>query len=89
MNMQMPITEHVHLMGSDAAEGIGPPLAVGNNFSISAVAGTKEEADRVFSMLCEGGKATMPLANAPWGPCFGMCADKFGINRMISLDRPA
>jgi PhnB protein len=89
MNIHMPITELVHLMGSDSIEGIGPPLVVGNNFHVSAVARTKDEADRVFAMLSEGGKATMPLANAPWGPYFGMCVDKFGIQWMISLDRPA
>jgi PhnB protein len=88
MNIHMPITDQVHLMGADAIEGFGPPLAVGNNFSISAVAATKAEADRVFAMLGEGGKTTMPLANAPWGPYFGMCEDKFGIQWMISLDRP-
>lgn len=89
MNIHMPITEEVHLMGADTVEGIGAPLAVGNNFSIMAVARTKEEADRAFAMLSEGGAATMPLANAPWGPYFGMCSDKFGIQWMISLDRPA
>jgi Uncharacterized protein conserved in bacteria len=89
MNMHMPITEEVHLMGSDSVEGYGPPLLVGNNFSISAVAGTKEEADRVFAALSAGGTVTMPLANAPWGPYFGMCVDKFDIQWMISLDRPA
>jgi PhnB protein len=89
MNVHMPITEEVHLMGADSVAGIGDPLVVGNNFNISAVADTKAEADRVFAMLGEGGTVTMPMANAPWGPYFGMCTDKFGIQWMISLDRPA
>jgi PhnB protein len=89
MNVHMPITDQFHLMGADSVEGVGPALVVGNNFSVMAVARTKEEADRVFAGLSSGGRVDMPLANAPWGPYFGMCVDKFGINWMVSLDRPA
>src|SRR5947209_10525183 len=31
MHVQLPITEAVHLMGSDAVEGFGPPFKAGNN----------------------------------------------------------
>ncbi len=89
MHIQLPITESVHLMGSDAVEGFGPPLKVGNNFHISVVAKDKAEADRVFAALSGGGgEVRMPLANAPWGPYFGMCADRFGIQWMVSLPNP-
>ena len=27
----------------------------------------------------------MPLAPAPWGDVFGMCADKFGINWLVNI----
>ena len=89
MNIQLPITETVHLMASDSVPGIGPQLVEGNNFSISVVANEKAEADRVFAALAKDGKVTMPIANAPWGPYFGMCRDKFGIQWMVSLDHPA
>ncbi len=88
MHAQLPITEAVHLMGSDSVEGFGPPLQVGNNFHVSVVANDKAEADRVFSSLSEGGKVTMPIANAPWGPYFGMCVDKYGVQWMVSLPTP-
>ncbi len=86
---QLPITEAVHLMASDAVPGFGPPLSVGNNFHVSIVAKDKAEADRAFALLSEGGKVNMPLANAPWGPYFGMCADRFGVHWMVSLTAPA
>jgi PhnB protein len=89
MNAQLPITETIHLMASDSIPGYGPPLTVGNNFHITLVANDKTEADRVFAGLSRGGKVDMPLANAPWGPYFGMCLDKFGIQWMVSLDRAA
>jgi PhnB protein len=89
MHAQLPITDAVHLMASDAIPGFGPPLQVGNNFSISIVAKDKAEADRAFAALSEGGKVTMALANAPWGAYFGMCVDRFGVQWMVSLPHPA
>ncbi len=88
MHAQLPITETVHLMGSDSDCGFGPPLSVGNNFHVSVVAKDKAEADRAFEALSSGGKVTMPLANAPWGPYFGMCVDRFGVQWMVSLPHP-
>jgi PhnB protein len=89
MHAQLPITEAVHLMASDSLPGFGPPLQAGNNFHVSIVAKDKAEADRAFALLSEGGKVSMPLANAPWGPYFGMCADRFGVHWMVSLTTPA
>ncbi len=88
MHAQLPITEAVHLMASDSVEGFGPPLKVGNNFHISIVAKDKAEADRAFAALSAGGSVSMPLANAPWGPYFGMCVDRFGVQWMVSLPTP-
>jgi PhnB protein len=89
VHAQLPITETVHLMASDVVPGFGPPLKVGNNFHVSIVARDKAEADRAFAALSAGGKVNMPLANAPWGPYFGMCEDRFGVQWMVSLPNPA
>ncbi len=89
MHIQLPLTETVHLMGSDVVEGLTPPLQAGNNVHVSVVADDKAEADRVFQALSgDGGKVTMPIANAPWGPYFGMCIDRFGTQWMVSLTSP-
>jgi PhnB protein len=88
MHAQLPITEAVHLMGSDAVEGMGPPFKAGNNFHVSVVAKDRAEADRAFAALSSGGSVTMPIANAPWGPYFGMCVDRFGVQWMVSLPTP-
>jgi hypothetical protein len=84
----IPITETVHLMGSDALEGFGRPFARGTDLHISLVAEDKAEADRAFEALSSGGKVEMPIANAPWGPYFGMCEDRFGVKWMVSLAGP-
>jgi PhnB protein len=89
MHIQLPLTDIVHLMGSDVVEGLGDPVPFGENFNVMVVAEEKAEADRVFALLSEGGKVTMPIGNAPWGPYFGMCHDRFGIPWMVSLDKPA
>jgi PhnB protein len=88
MHAQLPLTDTVHLMATDVVEGFGPPTTFGNNFSISVVAKDRAEADHAFAVLSEGGRVTMPLANAPWGPYYGMCVDRFGIPWMVSLPHP-
>ena len=90
MHAQLPITNEVHLMASDFVEGVSPGQFVrGNDFNISIVAEDKAEADRAFALLSAGGQVRMPLANAPWGPYFGMCTDRFGVQWMVSLPQAA
>jgi PhnB protein len=55
---------------------------------VSIVARDKTEADRAFQLLSDGGQVNMPLGNAPWGPYFGMCVDRFGVQWMVSLPHP-
>lgn len=86
---QLPITDSVHLMASDAIPGFGPPVTYGNSFHVSVVARDKAEADRAFALLSGGGKVNMALANAPWGAYFGMCTDRFGVSWMVSLPHTA
>lgn len=90
LHAQLPITETVHLMASDNVEGLSPvKFVAGNNFHVSIVANDKADADRAFGLLSEGGRVNMPIGNAPWGPYFGMCTDRYGVNWMVSLPTPA
>lgn len=73
-------------MGSDTGGEWAPDFVQGNNFSISINADNQEEADRLFNELSKGGNVTMPMANTFWGDYFGMFADKFGINWMVSYN---
>ena len=83
MHVSLPISKETILMASDNGDW-GPKLEVGNNFSISVNPANKEEADRIFNALSEGGKVTMPLANTFWGAYFGSLTDKFDINWMVN-----
>lgn len=86
MHVSLPVGDSV-LMGSDSSS-FGPPLAVGNNFSISIEGESREHCDEVFAKLSDGGTVTMPLEEMFWGSYYGMLTDKFGINWMVSYALP-
>lgn len=86
MHISLQISKETAIMGSDTGGEWAPFFKQGNNFSISINAESKEEADRLFNGLAEGGKVTMPLSQAFWGDYFGMLEDKFGINWMMSFN---
>jgi PhnB protein len=54
-------------------------------FALSLSAADQSEADRLFNALSEGGKVQMPLQKTFWSPGFGMLADRFGVNWMVSV----
>ncbi|MBI5473819.1 MAG: VOC family protein [Ignavibacteriae bacterium] len=86
MHIALPIGKGNVLMGTDTLESMGHKLTVGNNFSITIKPESREEADKLFKGLSEGGTVAMPMADAFWGAYFGMFTDKFGIQWMINLD---
>lgn len=89
MHVTLPISQETVLMGSDTGGEYASQFIQGNNISLSINTDSKEEADRLFNGLSEGGNVTMPLAETFWGAYFGMCTDKFGINWMVNYDDPA
>lgn len=88
MHVALPISKETMLMGSDKGGEWAASFSQGNNFSISINTDSKEEADRLFNGLSEGGRVTMPMADTFWGDYFGMFTDKFGINWMVSFQPP-
>ncbi len=86
MHVGLPIGEGNVLMGSDVIEGFGPKYIAGNNFSISLNTDSKEETDKFFTALSEGGAVTVPLADSFWNSYFGMCNDKFGIQWLFNYE---
>lgn len=85
MHVSLPIGSSV-LMGSDVGGDWAPSFKLGNNFSVSITADSKEEADKIFNALSAGGHVTMALENTFWGDYFGMLTDKFGVNWMMSYN---
>jgi len=82
----LPIGKHDVLMASDTPEFMGKHNENETRSKISISAETKEEADRLFTALSDGGKIEMPIADSPWGSYFGMFRDKYGIEWMVDFD---
>ncbi|TXF78888.1 VOC family protein [Chryseobacterium sp.] len=89
MHVSLPISQETVLMGSDTGGEWASHFVAGNNISLSLNTDSREEAERLFNELSEGGKVTMPLADTFWGAYFGMWTDKFGINWMVNYDDPS
>lgn len=90
MHVSLPISLEITLMGSDITEAYSSSFVMGTNVSLSINTNSKEEADRLFKGLSDGGVITMPLADTFWGAYFGMFTDKFGVHWMINYDsKPA
>ena len=87
MHVALPVGSAL-LMGTDALESMGQSLTVGDNISLSIQPDSKEEADKLFTKLSEGGNVGMPLEDMFWGAYFGMVTDKFGIHWMINYAYP-
>jgi PhnB protein len=84
MHVGLELPDGQMIMASDRIEGMGPEPVEGNNFSISVHPNSKQEADRIFNALAEGGTISMPIADQFWGDYFGGLTDRFGINWMVN-----
>lgn len=83
MHVALPIGESL-LMGTDCLTSYNQTAVFGNNVSLCIDPKTKEEADRIFAALSEGGKIDMAMTEMFWGDYFGSCFDKFGVLWMIA-----
>lgn len=86
MHVALPIMGGIELMGTDMLESMGHKLIVGNNITINLMPDSREEADRLFKELSEGGdsKQAIPPHEEFWG-YWGVCLDKFGIRWMFNV----
>lgn len=84
MHVGLPIGDDL-LMGSDTFPGT--PFVQGNNNYISIFPESKEESDRLFAALSEGGEVEMPMADQFWGDYFGSLKDKFGVYWMVNFNQ--
>jgi PhnB protein len=84
MHVALPILGGTQIMGTDVLESMGHKLVEGNNFTISLNPDSKEEADRLFNELCEGGADTVAPHDEFWG-YWGTGKDRFGIRWMFNV----
>lgn len=87
MHIALPIEGGGMLMASDTVPSMGHKLEKGNNFYISLSPESREDADRIFSGLADGGAVEMPMTDMFWG-YFGCFRDKFGVGWMLNVSNP-
>ena len=86
MHVSLPIGETI-LMGSDRNDAFDEAnFTQGTNFSLSLAPESKDESDRLFAALSEGGNVVMPMADTFWNAYFGMFVYKFGIQWIINQE---
>ena len=87
MHVSLPIGKSSILMGSDRPSIHGNGTR-GDLCNIYIEAESKEEAARLYKLLSDGGAIHMPIEDTFWGSYFGMLADKFGVQWMVSFANP-
>lgn len=85
MRIVLPIGGNT-LIANDVPEAMGRVSENENRSKISVSAESREEADRIFDGLANGGAIEMPMGESPWGTYFGMFRDKYGIEWTVEFD---
>lgn len=75
---------NITLMANDSLEAL-PNSEVPTSHMV-VMTDSREEADRIFAGLSEGGKVEMPLEDQPWDMYDGKVVDAFGVAWEVMLD---
>lgn len=86
MHVSLRINAQTKIMASDISPSMGHVWIKGNTNIISLHPDSKEEGERIFNGLSEGGTIEMPYEKVFWGSYFGSFEDKYGIGWMVNYD---
>jgi PhnB protein len=84
MHAELPITAGHVLMATDMLRSMGHQIRIGNNTTLCLDVDSREEADRLYAALSEGGSEGSPMADMPWGSYWGVTLDRYGIRWMLN-----
>ena len=84
MHDELPIISGHVLMATDVLGSMGQEVRIGNNTTLCLDVDSREEADRLYGALSEGGSEGSPMADMPWGAYWGVTLDRYGIRWMIN-----
>jgi PhnB protein len=81
---------NAHLVSGDA-EIMGSDLPPGSatkpqGMYVSLHVDSRTDAERIYGVLAEGGRVSMPLDRTFWAERFGMLVDRFGTPWMINFE---
>jgi PhnB protein len=84
MHAELPIIDGHRLMATDMLDSMGHQTRIGNNTTLCLDVDNRDEADRFYDALAEGGSEGSPMADMPWGAYWGATLDRFGIRWMVN-----
>lgn len=87
LRIVLPIGTNM-LIANDVPAQMGRVNENENRSKIAVTTESREEAEKLFQRLSQGGTVEMPLMDSPWGSYFAMFRDKFGIEWTIECDLP-
>lgn len=87
MHVALPILGGTEIMATDALESMGQKIIEGNNVTINLNPDTRQEADRLYRELSQGGADNVAPHDEFWG-YWGTCKDRFGIRWMFNISNP-
>ena len=79
LNATIQLGETV-LMGADIPPNLFKPM---RSVYMTLMIDTKEETERVYKLLVDGGEVLMPLSEQFFAGAFAQCRDRFGVNWML------
>ncbi|HSW87844.1 MAG TPA: VOC family protein [Candidatus Saccharimonadales bacterium] len=85
MHIALPIGTSTKLIANDVPEVLGRVNEHENRSKILVSTESKEEADRLFTGLSDGGEVEGPMGDGPYGSYMGMFRDKYGIEWLIEF----
>ena len=89
MHVELPILGGHVLMATDLLASQGHELRTGNNMTINLELDDRNETERLFGLLSEGGRDQFGLQDMPWGAYWGTTADRFGVRWMFNCSQTA
>ncbi|MBP9669806.1 VOC family protein [Candidatus Woesebacteria bacterium] len=87
MYIALPIGKDNLLIANDVPEIMGKVSERENRSKILVRVESKEEADKLFAGLSDGGEVEGPMGDSPWGSYAGMFRDKYGIEWLIEFSK--
>jgi len=84
LHAELPILGGHVLMATDMLRSMGQETRIGNNTTLCLEVDSREEADRLYGALSQGGSEGSPMADMPWGFYWGVILDRYGIRWMIN-----
>ena len=87
MHIELPILAGHVIMATDNVPSMGHETRIGNNTTINLEPDTRQEADRLYAALSEGGTDSTGMQEVPWG-YWGCTLDRYGIRWMFNVMNP-